>query len=93
MPLEIVKKRNKKPHGIWNDFWLDFGAPGLDFGGSGTRFWLVWDAPKRVLEGPGPIFGLFFGKLMSPHVETPADNCGNALLPSLVSLPTFSNTM
>ena len=63
--------------------------PGLDFGGPGLDFGKVWDAPGQDLEDPGPTFGLFVG---FPHLETPADNCGNASCLPLVGLPTFSNT-
>ena len=40
MPQQMVKQRDKKSHGIWNDFWTDFGAI---LGG----FW----EPKSVIFG------------------------------------------
>ena len=60
---------------------LDFGAPGALFGSLRAGFGRVWDASGQVLESPGPIFGLFLEDLWVPHLETSADNCGNAILP------------
>ena len=55
--------------------------------GSRLDFGKVWDAPGQDLEGPGPIFGLFMEDLWLPRLGTPADNCGQALLPSSVRPP------
>ena len=40
---KMVQKHDKKPNGIWNEFWMDFGAILAPFwepwGGHGLRFW------------------------------------------------------
>ena len=47
MPPKIVKKRDEKSHGIWNDFWTDFGAILTPFGRPWAlilaQFWSKWD--------------------------------------------------
>ena len=59
--------------------------PGLDFGGSGALLGRFWKAL-------GLLFDLFLENLWVPHLGTPANNCGHALLPSFGELPTLSNT-
>ena len=50
MPPKMVQKHDKKPNGIWNEFWMDFGtilAP----------FWEPWGAPGLHFWSQNRTFG------------------------------------
>ena len=77
------------PKGPWHDQTVDIRvADGviLQVGPS------LASKGAKVLESPGPIFAYFFENLWVPHLGSPADNCGDALLSSCGMFPTFGNT-
>ena len=53
-------------NGVLEATGLEFGASGLDLGRVWAQFWSCWNAPKQVLKGPGPTYGLFFEKPVGP---------------------------
>ena len=51
--------------------------PGLDFRGSGPRFWKVWASPEPVLEIPGPVSSLYYWSLI--HRRARSGRCRRQL--------------